>query len=33
MVDMKDDKMISLALGVVVEGEGLSCRVHSCFSV
>lgn len=26
---MKDDKVTSLALGVVVEGEGLSCGVHS----
>lgn len=42
MVDMKDDKVTSLALGVVMEGEGLSCGVHSvllslttiqCFSV
>lgn len=29
MVDMKDDKVTSLALGVVVEGEGLSCGVLS----
>lgn len=42
MVAMKDDKVTSLALGVVMEGEGLSCGVHSvllslttiqCFSV